>query len=146
MKPDDILKAHKMCWEPGEAIDAPIICDDCPYKQYGGECVRRLCADTIECLEEFKALDRKEIYLEVQHEYLLEDARNFVTDFLAREKDCDPDDITDEELDKYDYEFLVEQYEHYQNCNVAFNSTWESVVADYMSDLEEDYEEEDDDD
>ena len=78
-----------------------------------------------------------EIYRKVQHEFYLEDARNFVTEYLAWQRDCDEDDITDEELDKYDYEYLVEQFEDNEDCNVAFNDTWQSVVRDYFDDLEE---------
>ena len=79
-----------------------------------------------------------EIYLKVQRAFLLEDARNFVADWIAYEQDRDVDDITDEELDGYDYEYLVDQYEDCQDCNVAFNDTWQSVVSRYMEDESED--------
>ena len=85
--------------------------------------------------------EMREIYFEVQHEFYLEDARCFVTDYIADKLDCDPDDIEDEMLDKYDYEYLVAQYEKCQDCNVAFNDTWQSVVEMYMEDFEDDFEE-----
>ena len=73
-----------------------------------------------------------ETYLKVQHEFLLEDARNFVADYLANEQDIDPDDIDDEEIEKYDLEYLVKRYEEEQDCDVAFNDTWRNIVEEYM--------------
>ena len=78
-----------------------------------------------------------ETYLKVQHEFLLEDARNFVADYLADARDVDPDDISDEDLERYDYEYLVRRYEKLEDCNVAFNDTWQYVVEEYMKDFEE---------
>jgi hypothetical protein len=77
------------------------------------------------------------IYRKVQREFLMEDARNFVADYIANERDCDPEDIDDDELDKYDYEYLVKRYEKLEDCNVAFNDTWQYVVEEYMEDFEE---------
>lgn len=84
------------------------------------------------------AVDSYDVYRQVQHEFLLEDAHNFVRDYIANEQDRDPDEIDDEEIEGYDYEYLIKQYEDKQDCNVAFNDTWESVVSDYMEGLEED--------
>lgn len=81
-------------------------------------------------------VDKENIFREIEHAYRLEDARNFVADYLAWKHDCDTDDITDEELDGYDYEYLVEQYEDRQDCNVAFNDTWQAVVEDYFEDMD----------
>ena len=140
MKIDDVLKAHKLCLTPGEALDDPVCCDCCPYQQYGDACARHLIADTIEVLEEYKSLDEYEIYRKVQREFLLEDARNFIADELANVRDCDPEDITDEELDRFDYDGLVKEYERREDCNVAFNDTWSDIaheeVNDYVTDLE----------
>ena len=47
------------------------------------------------------------IYLKVKRELLKEDAKYFITDYLAEKNDCDPCDITNEMLDKYDYDYLV---------------------------------------
>ena len=52
--------------------------------------------------------DEYKTYLKVKHALLLEDARAFVTDYLADEMGCEPWDIDDEVLEKYDYEYLVE--------------------------------------
>lgn len=81
--------------------------------------------------------DEYNTYLKVKHALLLEDARAFVTDYLADERGCEPWDIDDEVLAKYDYDYLVEEYEHKEDCNWAFNDTWKNIVADYMEDFEE---------
>ena len=82
-----------------------------------------------------------QVYLKVQHEMLMEDARNFVADALAYEREIEPEDIDDDELDLFDYEELVKRYEHLEDCTVAFNDTWEYVakeaVSDYLDNLEE---------
>ena len=77
------------------------------------------------------------IYRKIQHGFLLEDAKNFVMEWIMNERDCDEDDITDEELERYDYEYLVTRYEKLEDCNVAFNDTWQYVVEEYMKDFEE---------
>lgn len=75
------------------------------------------------------------IYLNVRRNNLLEDAHNFVRDYLAEQKDCDPDDIPDEELDGVDYDYLIERYEYLEDCNVAFNDTWQFIVEDYFREV-----------
>ena len=72
------------------------------------------------------------IYRKVQREFLTEDARNFVREHLAYIRECDEDDITDEELDSFDYDYLVDEYQDHEDCNVPFNSTWEYVVENYF--------------
>lgn len=72
-----------------------------------------------------------EAYLKVQHEFLLEDARNFVADCLEIDSD-------DEKLDGYDYERLVKEFERREDANVAYNDTWWAVVEEYMEEFEED--------
>ena len=81
--------------------------------------------------------DEYKTYLKVKHALLLEDARAFVTDYLADEMDCEPWDIDDEVLAKYDYDYLVEEYERKEDCDWAFNDTWKNIVSDYMEDFEE---------
>jgi len=77
------------------------------------------------------------IYLKVKRELLKEDARYFITDYLAEKNDCDPSDITSEMLDKYDYDYLVNEFEENENCNVAFNDTWDEIIVKYLEDFEE---------
>lgn len=77
------------------------------------------------------------IYLKVKHEFLKEDARYFITDYLAEKNDCDPSDITNEMLDKYDYDYLASEFEENEDCNVAFNDTWDEIIEKYMEDFEE---------
>lgn len=69
----------------------------------------------------------RDVYYKIQHDFLLEDARNYVADYLEVDSD-------DEQLDKYDYEELVRQYEDHENCDVSFNDTWWSVVEEYFED------------
>ena len=71
-----------------------------------------------------------EAYLKVQHELLLEDARNFVADCLEIDSD-------DEKLDGYDYEKIVKEFERREDANVAYNDTWWAVVEEYMEEFEE---------
>ena len=78
-----------------------------------------------EVMESQTELNEYDVYRKVQHDFLLEDARNFVADHL----ECDEDD---EQMEKYDYEYLVSEYERREDCNVAFNDTWWSVVEEYM--------------
>ena len=77
------------------------------------------------------------IYLKVKRELLKEDARYFITDYLAEKNDCDPSDITSEMLDKYDYDYLLNEFEENENCNVAFNDTWDEIIVKYLEDFEE---------
>ena len=77
------------------------------------------------------------IYLEVKHQLLLEDARYFVIDYLSSTRDCGPDDITNKELEKYDFEKMVLQFEDRERPDVAPNDIWDDIIVDYM---EEDYE------
>ena len=76
-------------------------------------------------------------YLKVKRELLKEDARCFITDYLAEKIDCDPFDITSEILDKYDYDYLVNEFEENENCNVAFNDTWDEIIVKYLEDFNE---------
>lgn len=78
-----------------------------------------------------------QVYLKVQHALLLEDAINFVAMYIADMRGVASFDVDDDEIEKYDLEYLVSEYERRQDCNVSFNDTWESVVEDYMEDFEE---------
>lgn len=74
-------------------------------------------------------------YLKVKHALLLEDARNYVADWIADETGCYASELADDELDKYDYEYLVEQFEeHFDNFD-PFAEVWQNIVNDYMNDL-----------
>ena len=81
--------------------------------------------------------DEYNVYLKVKRALLLEDARIFVTDYLADKMGCEPYDIDDEQLSKYDYDYLVEEYERKDDFNWAFNDTWSNIVSDYMEDFED---------
>ena len=75
-------------------------------------------------------------YLKVKHELLLEDARNNVADWIADERNCYSYDLDDEELEPYDYEYLVSQFEQHFDRLDPFADTWQNIVNDYM---EEEY-------
>ena len=75
-----------------------------------------------------------QVYLKVQKALLMEDARNFVADVLADARDVEPEDIDDDELDRFDFESMVKEYEQMQDCNVAFNDTWVSIASDAVQD------------
>ena len=81
------------------------------------------------------------IYRKVQREFLMEDAHNFIADALAYERDVEPEDMDDDELNKFDYEALVREFLDREDCNVAFNDTWQRIakeaVNDYLDNLEE---------
>lgn len=78
-----------------------------------------------------------EAYLKVQRYHLKEDAGYFVSEYLADKRGVDPiDDITLEEVEKYDLEYLVKRFEKRADANVAFNDTWRSVVREYMDECE----------
>ena len=81
--------------------------------------------------------DEYNVYLKVKHVLLLEDARIFVTDYLANEMGCNPWDIEDEQLKKYDYDYLVDEFEKNEDCNMAFNDTWDEIIVKYFEDFEE---------
>ena len=109
MKVDNVLKGHKECWKSYDDMDEPILCNECPYKQYGDNCARHLIAETIEVLEEYKNLDRYKIYLEMKHEFLKQDAKNYVRDYIAYERGIAPWYVDDSELEDYDYEKLASE-------------------------------------
>lgn len=81
--------------------------------------------------------DEYRIYLKVKRALLYEDAKIFVTDYLAEKMGCDPWDIKDEQLNKYDYDYLVNEFEEKEDCNMAFNDTWNEIVENYIEDFEE---------
>ena len=82
--------------------------------------------------------DEYRIYLKVKHALLYEDAKIFVTDYLAEEMGCSPWDIEDEQLNKYDYDYLVNEFEEKEEMTSDFNDAWKSIVENYMEDFEED--------
>jgi hypothetical protein len=81
--------------------------------------------------------DEYRIYLKVKHALLYEDAKIFVTDYLAEKMECNPWDIEDEQLSKYDYDYLVNEFEEKEDCNMAFNDTWNEIIENYIEDFEE---------
>ena len=66
-----------------------------------------------------------------------------VTDYLAEEMECNPWDIEDEQLNKYDYDYLVNEFEEKEEMTSDFNDAWKSIVENYMENFEDDKNEED---
>lgn len=79
--------------------------------------------------------DEYRIYLKVKHALLYEDAKIFITDYLAEKLGCNPWGIGDEQLNKYDYDYLVNEFEEKEDCNVAFNDTWNEIIENYIEDF-----------
>lgn len=73
----------------------------------------------------------EEVFRRVEHEYLLEDAKTHVMDYLGS-LSPDEDDIPTGV--SADLELLVERYEKRRDCNTAENDTWKSVVEEYFDD------------
>lgn len=90
------------------------------------------------------ALDEiRDAYYYLDHQYLLEDARRHLDNFVYG--DCDPDEMEPEEKDSclqyveehfgISYtemlellEDMVGEYEQTQDCNIAENTTWVNAV------------------
>ena len=78
------------------------------------------------------------IYLEVKHELLLEDALNFIKDYLeANDWDLFDLDNDDYIAEKYDLEYLVQQFEEKESYS-SFDNAWKNIIENYMEDFEED--------
>ena len=78
-----------------------------------------------------------DIYLKVKRELLLEDARNYVVDYLENEDEraLNVDDIPEEELESYDYENLVERFEEHFDHFDPFEEVWQNIVRDYFEEM-----------
>lgn len=70
-----------------------------------------------------------EIYLKVDHELKLEDARRFVADHLEVDED-------DESLDGYDYEKLVARFEKQYDNSDSYSDIWWDVVGKYAEECD----------
>ena len=71
--------------------------------------------------------EKMAIYLEIEHELLLEDAGNYVADF-CEENDLDPE--------LFDLEELITTYHDRADAYISFGETWEGVVRDYADDYD----------
>jgi len=79
-----------------------------------------------------------EIYKKVRHALLLEDARNYVRDYLENEDDraLDVDDITEEQFEQIDFDYLVEQFEEKTDYYDPTAHVWDEIVQNYLEDYE----------
>lgn len=71
----------------------------------------------------------EKIYRRRDKIYLLEDAKRQVAEYLDMDEEeaCVPEGM--------DLEVLVERFEDAQDCNVAENTTWQTLIRDYMTEL-----------
>ena len=75
-----------------------------------------------------------EIYCNVRHKRLKEDACNFIADYFEYYYDTPYDEI---DFSKFDIDYLVEQFEEKEDEGYSFNQTWHEIVENYMSDFDE---------
>lgn len=73
--------------------------------------------------------EREKIYREVLFEYRKQDAEWHTREYLE-------DMEIDIPLEKFDFESMAEQFEEFQDCNIAENTTWERIVEEWVSDIE----------
>lgn len=76
------------------------------------------------------------IYYDIRHEILKEDARNFIADYMRDEHGVL--DSADIDFSQYDIDYLVYDFEEREDPNISFNDTWDEVIRDYMYDFEKD--------
>lgn len=72
------------------------------------------------------------IYMRVKKEFLRDDARYYISCYLAEKMDCKPEDVNDNELQKYDYDYLVERFLRLESPEESFVDTWEYIIDEYM--------------
>ena len=76
------------------------------------------------------------IYAKVRDELLLEDSKIYVKEYLANKRDCMPWDIDDDEIENYDYYYLLNEYKDRENGDEAPNYIWSNVIEEYFENNE----------
>lgn len=71
--------------------------------------------------------EKEKIYREIEHEYLLEDAKYFVEYYLESNPETKADNI--------DYDKIVEQFEWSEDVNIPVADTWTTVIEEYFREL-----------
>ena len=69
-----------------------------------------------------------ETYLKVKRELLFEDAKNYSKDYIENAIE----DFTEEQFNKIDFDFLVEQFEERVDYFDPTAEAWENIVANYF--------------
>ena len=72
------------------------------------------------------------IFFKVQREFWKEDAHYQVETYLEWTEDERLENI---DLDTVDWDYLVDEYEDKQDCDVAENDTWYNIVRDYFENI-----------
>lgn len=72
------------------------------------------------------------IFFKVQKEFWKEDAHYQVETYLEWAED---ERLVNIDLDTVDWDYLVDEYEDKQDCDVAENDTWYNIVRDYFENI-----------
>lgn len=83
-------------------------------------------------------INREQIFREVEHQYLLEDARCQYLEYVFGNEDVFEEDekkALSELENKFGtnvFERLVSEFEDLQDCNIADNDTWRNVIERFL--------------
>ena len=83
-------------------------------------------------------INREQIFREVEHQYLLEDAHCQYLEYLFGNEDCfeeDEEKAISELKSRFGedvFERLVSEFEDSQDCNIAENDTWHNVIERFL--------------
>lgn len=81
-----------------------------------------------EAIETMIASAKETIYREIEHQYRLSDARNQYDAYIEN-----TDDESVREFDDADFEILTERFDDACDCNIPENTTWSTVIENYIS-------------
>ena len=82
--------------------------------------------------------DEEAIYRKKEREYLLEDARNHISDYLEEDED---EDYEDEDLLKKtsflqsNIDELVDSFIDRKDCNIADNDLWQTIIQNKLAEM-----------
>lgn len=84
-------------------------------------------------------INKEQIFREVEHQYLLEDAVFQYRDYVFGNEDVSGEDVKkafSELEDKFGldvFERLVSEFEKKRDCNISDNDTWHNVIERFLS-------------
>ena len=77
----------------------------------------------------------EQIFREVDHEYMLEDAHAQVKEYFDGRDICRKDRHYNMDTLPINYEHLVSEFENRQDCEIAENDLWQNIIADHVKEL-----------
>lgn len=77
----------------------------------------------------------EQIFREVDHEYMLEDAHAQVKEYFDGRDICRQDRHYNMDTLPINYEHLVSEFENRQDCEIAENDLWQNIIADHVKEL-----------